>query len=52
MLVITWDNYKVVCFRRDISGKHIDFGDDEGKPAVQLLGWHFRQAVLANMRGV
>ncbi|KAF8424380.1 HNH endonuclease-domain-containing protein [Tirmania nivea] len=48
------DDYKVVCFRRDrkgIAGKHIEFGDDEQRPAVQLLRWHFRQAVLANMRG-
>jgi len=43
-----------VCFRRDgnnIAGKHIDFGDEESRPADQLLRWHFRQAVFANMRG-
>ncbi|KAF8428149.1 hypothetical protein EV426DRAFT_635638 [Tirmania nivea] len=48
------DDYKVVCFRRDsygIAGKHIDFGNDERRPAIQLLRWQFRQAVLANMRG-
>ncbi|RPB27383.1 hypothetical protein L211DRAFT_819270 [Terfezia boudieri ATCC MYA-4762] len=48
------NNYKVVCFRRDrkgIAGKHIDFENDERRPAIQLLRWHFRQAVLANMRG-
>ena len=44
-----------MCFRRDghdIAGKHIDFGDEESRPAEQLLRWHFRQAVFANMRGV
>jgi len=49
------DNYEVVCFntdRKGVAGKHIDFGDDERRPADQLLRWHFRQAVLANMRGV
>jgi len=35
----------------DIAGKHIDFGDEESRPAEQLLRWHFRQAVFANMRG-
>ena len=25
--------------------------DDERRPAPELLRWHFRQAVLANMRG-
>ena len=43
-----------MCFRRDgnnIAGKHIDFGDEESRPADQLLRWHFRQAVFANMRG-
>jgi len=48
------DNYKVVCFNTDgngVAGKHIDFGDDECRPVDQLLRWHFRQAVIANMRG-
>lgn len=47
------DNYKVVCFDIDgfgIAGKHIEFVDDDRRPADQLLRWHFRQAVLANMR--
>jgi len=42
-----------VCFRRDghgIAGKHIDLGNEENRPAEQLLRWHFRQAVFANMR--
>lgn len=26
--------------------------DDERRPLDELLRWHFRQAVLANMRGV
>ncbi|KAF8448357.1 hypothetical protein BGX38DRAFT_1250326 [Terfezia claveryi] len=34
------ESYKVVCFNTD-----------KKRPAVQLLCWHFRQAVLANMRG-
>ncbi|KAF8424379.1 hypothetical protein EV426DRAFT_642349 [Tirmania nivea] len=28
-----------------------DFGNDECRPVDELLRWHFRQAVLANMRG-
>jgi hypothetical protein len=50
------DNYKIVCFQLDshgIAGRHIDqqFLDDPRRPVDQLLRWHFRQAVLANMRG-
>jgi hypothetical protein len=50
------DNYKVVCFLEDgdgIAGKHLDqeFLDNPQRPADQLLRWHFRQAVFANMRG-
>ncbi|KAI9879850.1 MAG: hypothetical protein M1830_006873 [Pleopsidium flavum] len=50
------DNYKVVCFTRDgknIAGKHLDqtFLNHPDRPVDQLLRWHFRQAVLANMRG-
>ncbi|KAH8654977.1 HNH endonuclease-domain-containing protein [Tricladium varicosporioides] len=50
------DNYKVVCFTRDrdgIAGKHLDqrLLDHPGRPADQLLRWHFRQAVLTNMKG-
>ena len=37
--------------RKGIAGKHIDFGNDQRRPAIQLLRWHFRQAVLANMKG-
>ncbi|KAH0547708.1 hypothetical protein FGG08_000197 [Glutinoglossum americanum] len=50
------DNYKVVCFGPDgegIAGKHLDqrFLEDPCRPVDQLLRWHFRQAVFANMRG-
>lgn len=34
-----------------ITGKHSEFGDDERRPADQLLRWHFRQAMLTNMKG-
>jgi hypothetical protein len=45
-----------VCFqhnRKNLAGKSLDqeFLDDPQRPVVQLLRWHFRQAVLANMRG-
>jgi hypothetical protein len=51
------DNYKIVCFSRDkygISGKYLDrrLLDDPQRPVDPLLRWHFRQAVLTNMRGV
>lgn len=50
------DNYKVVCFqpdRKHIAGNHLDerFRQDPRRPVDQLLRWHFRQAVFANMRG-
>jgi hypothetical protein len=50
------DNYKVVFFVEDvtnIAGRHLDqrFLNDPDRPVIQLLHWHFRQAVLANMRG-
>ena len=43
-------------FARDgkgLAGKYLDqeFLDDPQRPVDQLLRWHFRQAVLANMRG-
>lgn len=36
-----------------IAGKHLDqmFLDEPDRPVDPLLRWHFRQAVLANMRG-
>jgi hypothetical protein len=36
-----------------IAGKYLDqeFLDNPQRPVDQLLRWHFRQAVLANMRG-
>ncbi|PUU82677.1 hypothetical protein B9Z19DRAFT_1120257 [Tuber borchii] len=50
------DNFKIVFFMEDnkgIASTHIDqaFIDDPKRPVDQLLRWHFRQAVLANMRG-
>ncbi|KAF4627753.1 hypothetical protein G7Y89_g10400 [Cudoniella acicularis] len=50
------DNYKIVCFSRDrkgIAGKYLDqrLLDDPQRPADQLFRWHFRQAVLTNMKG-
>ena len=43
-------------FERDgkgIAGKHVgqQFLNDPRRPIDQLLRWHYRQAVLANMRG-
>jgi hypothetical protein len=45
-----------VCFGFDvygIGGQHLDrrFLDDPDRPPNALLLWHFRQAVLANMKG-
>jgi hypothetical protein len=45
-----------VCFRKDtksISGKRLDqqLLNNPQRPADELLRWHFRQAVFANMRG-
>jgi len=45
-----------VCFDSDskgIAGKHLDEGflNDPQRPPDQLLRWHFKQAVLVNMRG-
>jgi hypothetical protein len=36
-----------------IAGKHLDqrLLDDPQRPVDQLLRWHFRQAVLVNMKG-
>lgn len=36
-----------------LAGKYLnqEFLDDPQRPVDQLLRWHFRQAVLANMRG-
>ncbi|KAK9368502.1 HNH endonuclease-domain-containing protein [Lipomyces kononenkoae] len=52
------DNYKVVCFRPDafgVDGRILDpvcrNPHDERSVRDELLRWHFRQAVLANMRG-
>ncbi|KAI9772464.1 MAG: hypothetical protein M1840_000667 [Geoglossum simile] len=50
------DNYKVICFAEDgpgIAGRHLgqEFLNNPSRPIDQLLRWHFRQAVLVNMRG-
>ncbi|KAI9761805.1 MAG: hypothetical protein M1840_001685 [Geoglossum simile] len=50
------DNYKIVCFDLDmdgVAGGHLDqeFLENPHRPVDQLLRWHFRQAILANMRG-
>lgn len=52
------DNYKIISFCRDIlaiDGRVLDpvcrNPDDPDRVPDQLLRWHFRQSVLANMRG-
>jgi len=47
-----------VCFTPDlteyhIAGRHLDqtFIDDPLRPVDDLLRWHFRQAVLVNLKG-
>ena len=53
------DNHKIVCFTPDldyyqIAGRHLDqeFLANPLRPSDSLLRWHFRQAVLVNMRGL
>ncbi|KAK9495744.1 hypothetical protein V1508DRAFT_401595 [Lipomyces doorenjongii] len=53
------DNYKIISFDSDIErvdGRILDpvcpSPNDERSARDELLRWHFRQAVLANMRGV
>ncbi|MCJ1378043.1 hypothetical protein MMC17_001139 [Xylographa soralifera] len=53
---INSDNYKIVCFELDadnFAGTYIDqqLLNHPDRPIDQLLGWHFRQAVLINMKG-
>ncbi|KAG0134882.1 hypothetical protein HOY82DRAFT_553364 [Tuber indicum] len=51
------DNYKIVCFTPDSVNYRIDkrldqsFIDNPLRPVDELLRWHFRQAVLVNMKG-
>ncbi|OBT73807.1 hypothetical protein VF21_08001 [Pseudogymnoascus sp. 05NY08] len=50
------DRHKIVFFSEDaynLAGTHMDkrFVDDPRRPVDQLLRWHFRQAVLVNMKG-
>ena len=47
-----------MCFTSDLSyyriaGRHLDqkFLEDPLRPPDELLRWHFRQAVLTNMKG-
>ncbi|KAK9352079.1 HNH endonuclease-domain-containing protein [Lipomyces doorenjongii] len=53
------DNYKIISFDSDIErvdGRTLDLvcrsPNDERSARDELLRWHFRQAVLANIRGV
>lgn len=53
---LSQDNYKIVCFADDvksIGGKYLDppFLEHPARPVDQLLRWHYRQAVLSNMKG-
>jgi len=48
-----------MCFAREttwynIAGHHLDqnFLENQLRPADELLRWHFRQAVLANAKGL
>jgi len=50
------DNYKIVFFMPDsknLAGKHLDpeLLNNPQRPLDVILRWHFRQAVLANMKG-
>ncbi|KAJ8104316.1 HNH endonuclease-domain-containing protein [Lipomyces tetrasporus] len=52
------DDYKITCFRVDIDGIDGRFLDpvcrdatDDRKVVDKFLRWHFRQTVLANMKG-
>ena len=42
-----------MCDGDDIAGTHLDeaFLEHPERPVDELLRWHFRQAVLANVRG-
>ena len=55
-LIMFQDQYKIICFApsaRDFAGRHLpqDFLNSPERPPDQLFRWHFRQAVLANMKG-
>jgi len=52
------DDYKIVCFTPfasfyGLAGRKLDqsFLDDPLRSVDQLFRWHFRQAVLVNMKG-
>ncbi|PUU73776.1 HNH endonuclease-domain-containing protein [Tuber borchii] len=54
------DNYKIIGFgpevtyEKDIAGRRLDqtFLNNPLRPTDQLLRWHFRQAVLVNVKGL
>ncbi|KAG9234443.1 hypothetical protein BJ875DRAFT_509595 [Amylocarpus encephaloides] len=50
--VVIYINY-LIPGASEITGKHLDrqLLDDPQRPVEQLLRWHFRQAVLVNMKG-
>jgi hypothetical protein len=55
---ILQDDYKIICFKPDpfgLDGKQLDpicrDQNDIRSVRDELLRWHFRQAVLANMKG-
>jgi len=59
LLIFTQDNYKIVGFGsaatyENIAGRHLDqtFLNNPLRPTDQLLRWHFRQAVLVNVKGL
>jgi len=48
------DNNKIIFFQPDlwgISGTCLDPFHTEDRPSPELLRWHFRQAILTNMKG-
>ncbi|KAL1970611.1 hypothetical protein VTN77DRAFT_4255 [Rasamsonia byssochlamydoides] len=49
--------YKIICFHPDvdnIAGTYPDrsFTSNPSRPPDELLNWHFRQAILTNMKGM
>ncbi|KAG0639261.1 hypothetical protein HOY80DRAFT_1016005 [Tuber brumale] len=52
------DKYKIVCFTSDLTNYHIAgrqldpmFTENPLRPPDDLLRWHFRQAVIVNLKG-
>ena len=55
-LTLSKDGHKIICFQpdaRNISGTYLDARllSNPQRPVDELFRWHFRQAVLTNMRG-